>query len=170
MVCAAIVEFVQQRCSYAATQQCSAQCARRCTSDVTSSECNDARAMVQRRSESAPAMPDPAMRRRVCAQCTVEAGVQRCGPSLWSRENSITLKIIASVRMLTSESVYRQTAAWCSSSVLAEARQHKGQGLLKIKAARRVVSLRGMRQEPTRALPGFCEIQQKPARIFQHPF
>ena len=66
------------------------------------SECNDARAVVQRRSESAPAMPDPATRRRVCTVHS-EAAVQLCGSGLWFRERfnrSLQLRL---TRMLTSE-------------------------------------------------------------------
>ena len=77
------------------------------------SEHNDARAVVQRRSEAALAMPDPATRRRVCTVHTVEASsAVRSG--LWFREISMAACNCSSDTNANKDSDYcRRTAAWC---------------------------------------------------------
>ena len=100
---------------------------------------------MRRLSESEPAMPDPATRSRVCAQRSSSAAVDLV--SGLARFQS-QLAITAPARMPTTKTAI--TVGPQPGALLAEARLQNHQKDAKIKAERRVGSLGGMRQEPTR--------------------
>jgi len=88
-----------------------------------------------------------------------------CGPGLWSREISIAACNYSSgTNANDKDSDYCRTAAWCSSFGRTKAAKPSKEDA-KIKAERRVGSLGGMRQEPTRVQTGRGELT-KPARNF----
>ena len=105
-------------------------------------------------------MPDPATRSRVCAQRSSSAAVDLV--SGLARFQS-QLAITAPARMPTTKTAI--TVGPQPGALLAEARLQNHQKDAKIKAERRVGSLGGMRQEPTRVQTGRGELT-KPARNF----
>ena len=108
--------------------------------------------MVQRLSESEPAMPDPATRSRVCAQRSSSAAVDLVS-GLARFQSQLAITAPARMPIITVDSSLSRSRVL----QLAEARQQKNGVVGKIKAEVRVGSLGGMRKEPTRAQKGIVE-------------